>query len=163
MTEIPNPADEQRLRTPGGDTFQLEHIYLKDCSFESPLTPGIFSEQIAPPEAAINIQTQVNALGDRAEAREVVFSVTLDARSEERSLFVCEVHMAAIVRLGDAADQDQGRVLGARVPEILFPYVRQTVSDLVVRGGFLPVMLQPIDFDAVYRQHTAQGGQPLNG
>ncbi len=161
MADTPNPAGAP-LAIPGQGQFTLEHIYLKDCSFESPLAPGIFTEQLTPPEASINVQTQVNGLGERSEAREVVLTVTLDARTGERSLFMCEVHMAAVVSLPGGSSADQGRVLGARVPETLFPYVRQTVSDLVVRGGFLPVMLQPIDFDAVYDQHVGAQGQPLD-
>lgn len=147
------------LSAPGSDEFRLEQIYLKDCSFESPLTPGIFAEQLSAPEAGINLQTQVNALAERPEAREVVLSVTLEAKAAERSLFVCEVHMAAVVVVGEASQSESGRVLGARVPETLFPYVREALSDLIVRGGFLPVMLQPIDFDAVYEQHAAQQAQ----
>lgn len=153
----------QPVATPGQGQFTLEHIYLKDCSFESPLSPAVFTTQMTPPEASIGIQTQVNGIDARPEAREVVLSVTVEARSEERSIFVCEVHMGALVSIGEVPQDVQGRVVGARVPEVLFPYVRQTVTDLVVRGGFLPVMLQPIDFDAVYEQHSSTSGAQLNG
>ncbi len=147
---------------PGQGQFALEHIYLKDCSFESPLSPGVFMEQFKPPEAGIGIQTQINGLEARPEAREVVLSVTVEAKSEERSLFICEVHMAALVSMGEVSETEFGRIVGARVPEVLFPYVRQTISDMVVRGGFLPVMLQPIDFDAIYEQHADTSGMTLN-
>lgn len=164
MTDYTGTSPESSIAAPGAGQFTLEHIYLKDCSFESPLSPGVFTRQYSPPEASVNIQTQINGLIDRPEAREVVLSVTVEARvEEEHSLFVCEVHMAALVALGDAPESDQQRVLGARVPELLFPYVRETVSDLVVRGGFLPMMLQPLDFDAIYQQQAAQRGQPLDG
>lgn len=153
----------QTVATPGVGQFTLEQIYLKDCSFESPLSPAIFTAQMNPPEASIGIQTQVNGLETRPEAREVVLSVTVEAKSDGRTIFICEAHMAALVSVGEIPDEDAGRVLGARVPEVLFPYVRQTVSDLVVRGGFLPVMLQPIDFDAIYEQHARNSGAPLNG
>lgn len=162
MADTPDTATGLALGAGAQSQFTLEHIYLKDCSFESPLAPGVFMEQVQPPEANINIQTQVNAPANQPEAREVVLSVTLDARSEERSLFVCEVHVAALVTLGEVSEADAGRILGARVPEVLFPYVRQTISDLVVRGGFLPVMLQPIDFDAVYSQHARQQNKTLD-
>lgn len=162
MADTPEIASGPALGAGAAGQFTLEHIYLKDCSFESPLAPGVFMEQIPPPEANINIQTQINAPAVRPEAREVVLSVTVDARSEERSIFVCEVHMAALVNVGQASETETGRILGARIPEILFPYVRQTISDLVVRGGFLPVMLQPIDFDAVYAQHARQQNQTLD-
>lgn len=162
MTDtVPGTAAPQ-VAMPGSGQLRLEHIYLKDCSFESPLAPGIFGEQLTAPDANINLQTQVNVLADRPEAREVVLSVSFEAKSGDRSLFMCEVHMAAVVVVGDASQADQGRLLGARVPEILFPYVREAVSDLVVRGGFLPVMLQPIDFDTVYSQHSAQQGRQLD-
>ncbi|MGH8127291.1 MAG: protein-export chaperone SecB [Gammaproteobacteria bacterium] len=152
----------ETVASPGQGQFSLEHIYLKDCSFESPLAPGVFMEQFDPPEASIGIQTQVNGLESRPEAREVVLSVTVEAKSQERSIFICEVHVAALVSIGEISEADLGRVVGARVPEVLFPYVRQTISDLVVRGGFLPVMLQPIDFDAIYEQHANASGMTLN-
>jgi len=152
----------ETVATPGQGQFVLEHIYLKDCSFESPLSPGVFMEQFEPPEASIGIQTQVNALEARPEAREIVLSVTVEAKSQERSIFICEVHMAALVSVNELSETEMGRVVGARVPEVLFPYVRQTVSDMVVRGGFLPVMLQPIDFDAIYEQHANTSGMTLN-
>lgn len=153
----------ETVASPGQGQFTLEAIYLKDCSFESPLSPGVFMEQFNPPEASIGIQTQVNALDNRPESREVVLSVTMETKLEDqRSLFICEVHMAALVSLGELAEDQVGRVVGARVPEVLFPYVRQTISDMVVRGGFLPVMLQPIDFDAIYEQHASTSGITLN-
>lgn len=147
---------------PGQGQFTLEAIYLKDCSFESPLTPGVFMEQFNPPEASIGIQTQVNGMDNRPESREVVLAVTMEAKIEDRSLFICEVHMAALVRLGDVPEEQMGRVVGARVPEVLFPYVRETISNMVVRGGFLPVMLQPIDFDSIFEQHANTSGITLN-
>jgi len=146
------------LQTPGAGQFTLEQIYLKDCSFESPLTPGAFTEQYQP-ELNINIQTRVNGLVSRPEAREVILTTTVDARlEEEQSLFLAEVHMAALVTVNDIPDEQ--RLLGARVPEMLFPYLREAVSDLVVRGGFMPLMLQPMDFDAIYEQQAAQHPQP---
>lgn len=164
MTDQTDISSENPVAAPGGGQFTLEHIYLKDCSFESPLSPGVFTQQFSAPDASVNIQTQINGLIDRPEAREVVLSVTVEARlEEEHSLFVCEVHMAALVTLGEAPESEQQRVLGARVPELLFPYVREAVSNLVVRGGFLPMMLQPIDFDAIYQQQAMQTGQPLDG
>lgn len=154
--------DLEAVATPGQGQFALELIYLKDCSFESPLAPGVFMQQFDQPEVSVGIQTQVNGMENRPEAREVVLSVTVEAKGQERSLFVCEVHMAALLSLGEVAEDEAGRILGARVPEALFPYVRQAVSDLVVRGGFLPIMLQPIDFDAIYEQHANTSGMTLN-
>ncbi|MGH8162551.1 MAG: protein-export chaperone SecB, partial [Gammaproteobacteria bacterium] len=100
-TEFTGSPAETSLAGPGAGQFTLEHVYLKDCSFESPLSPGAFTEQYTP-ELSINIQTRINGLVTRPEAREVVLSVTVDARLEgDRSLFVCEVHMGALVALGD--------------------------------------------------------------
>ncbi len=146
----------------GQKTFTIEHIYLKDCSFESPLSPGIFTAQINPPEAAVGIQTQVNGVEGRPEAREVVLSVTVEAKSDERSIFVCEVHLGGIVSLTADTEDALNRIVGIYVPEVLFPYVRQTVSDLVTRGGFMPMLLQPIDFQAIYEQHANGGEAKLN-
>lgn len=164
MTEptVEQPS-ETVLPQPGKDQFTLNHIYMKDCSFESPMSPAVFMNDMPPPDAGINIQTQINGVVDQPNLREVVLTVTVEARTGEQIVFVCEVHMAATVSLPEVDEAQAGAVLGARVPEVLFPYVRQAISDLVTRGGFLPVMLQPIDFDAVYAQHAANQGHPLNG
>src|SRR5699024_1146954 len=128
--------------------------------------PGAFTEQHQP-ELNVNIQTRINGLVSRPEAREVVLTTTVDARLEdEQSPFLAEVHMAALVTVNDIPDAQ--RQLGARVPDMLFPYLREAISDLVVRGGFMPLMLQPMDFDAIYEQQAAQQGQvqpgqPLDG
>jgi preprotein translocase subunit SecB len=162
-TDFTDNSAETTIAGPGAGQFTLEHIYLKDCSFESPLSPAAFTEQFSP-ELNVNIQTQINGLVSRPEAREVVLSVTVDARVDgEQSLFVCEAHLGALVAMGDAPEEVQQRLLGARVPEMLFPYVRETVSNLVVRGGFMPMMLQPIDFDAIYEQQATQQNRPLDG
>ena len=141
----------------------IEHIYLKDCSFESPLSPGVFLAQMSPPEAAVGIQTQINGLEGRPEAREVVLSVTVEAKSDERSIFVCEVHMAGLVSLSPDTEEVHNRLTGIYVPEVLFPYVRQTIADMVMRGGFMPILLQPIDFHAIYEQHANGGETRLDG
>jgi len=146
----------------GPSNFTIEHIYLKDCSFESPLSPEIFSSQVSPPEASVDIQTHVNGVEGRPESREVILSVTIEAKSDERSLFMCEVHLAGLVNLTNDTEDALNRVVGIHVPEILFPYVRQTISDLVTRGGFMPVLLQPIDFHAIYEQHANGGEATLN-
>lgn len=146
----------------GLSNFTMEHIYLKDCSFESPLSPAIFTTQMSPPEASVDIQNNVNTVEGRPESREVVLSVTVEAKSDERSLFVCEVHLAGLVTLGTDTEEAVNRVTGIYVPEILFPYVRQTISDLVTRGGFMPMLLQPIDFHAIYEQQMNSGETTLN-
>lgn len=149
--------------TPQGQTnFTIEHIYLKDCSFESPLAPGVFTAQMSPPEASVNIQTQVNAIEGQEQTREVVLSVTVEATSDERSIFMCEVHMAALVGLAAESEDVNNRIVGIHVPETLFPYVRQAIADLVTRGGFMPMLLQPIDFHAIYEQRTNGGEAILN-
>lgn len=146
----------------GEKNFTIEHIYLKDCSFESPLSPAVFTSQMSPPEASVGIQTQVNGIEGRPDAREVVLSVTVEAKSDERSIFMCEVHMGGMVSLAADTEDALNRVVGIYVPETLFPYVRQTISDLVTRGGFMPMLLQPIDFHAIYEQHANGGETTLN-
>ncbi|MDN5865673.1 MAG: protein-export chaperone SecB [Gammaproteobacteria bacterium] len=163
MIDTPEHSAETTYAAPSSGQFTLEQIYLKDCSFESPLSPAAFTEQHTP-ELNINIQTRINGLVSRPEAREVVLTVTADARLEEnKSLFVAEVHVGALVSVGDLPDEEQARMLGARVPEAIFPYVRETLSNLVVRGGFMPLMLQPMDFDTIFDQQVAQRGQALDG
>jgi preprotein translocase subunit SecB len=140
-----------------GPAFSVEKIYVKDVSFEVPNAPQVFSEQ-AQPQLQLNLNQRVQRLGDNAY--EVVLGITLTCKVEEKSMYLAEVQQAGIfgVRGFDARTLDA--MLGIQCPNVLYPYARQLISDLVQSGGFPPFFLQPINFDALYaeglRQRAAQ-------
>ncbi|WAC62562.1 protein-export chaperone SecB [Pseudoxanthomonas sp. SL93] len=142
-----------------GPAFTVEKIYVKDVSFEVPGAPGIFAENVQP-ELQLNLNQRVQRLGENAF--EVVLGVTLTCKAGDKTAYVAEVQQAGIFGLMGLEPQAIDVLLGTQCPNILFPYVRQLVSDLVQAGGFPPFFLQPINFEALYseslRQRAAQAG-----
>ena len=139
-----------------GPAFTVEKIYVKDVSFESPNAPTIFNDQVQP-ELQLNLNQQVQRLGENAF--EVVLAVTLTCQAGERTAYVAEVKQAGVFGLVGLDPQSIDVLLGTQCPNILFPYVRQTVSDLIQAGGFPPFLLQPINFDALYAETLRQRQQ----
>ena len=145
-----------------GPAFTVEKIYVKDVSFEVPGAPAIYSENVQP-ELQLNLNQRVQRLNDTAF--EVVLAVTLTCKAGDKTAYVAEVQQAGIFGLMGLEAQAVDVLLGTQCPNILFPYVRQLVSDLVQAGGFPPFFLQPINFEALYaeslRQRAAQGDAGL--
>ena len=142
-------ADEQVQQQ-----FAMQRIYTKDISFESPATPDVFRKQWQP---AVNVD--LNTKSDKVDDNgnfEVVLSVTITAKIEEETAFLVEVQQAGIFMIAGIEGEDLRRVLGTAAPNILFPYARETIDTLCVKGGFPPVMLAPVNFDALYQQAMAQ-------
>jgi len=128
-------------------SFSIEKLYLKDLSVEVPNAPAIFLEREAP-QVEIQMQTQGQGLGDGAY--EVVLTVTVTARIEERTVFLVEVGQAGIFRIFNLPEENLEPLLSVACPNILFPYAREVVSDAVTRAGFAPVVLQPVNFEGMY-------------
>ena len=145
-----------------GPAFTVEKIYVKDVSFEVPGAPAIFTENVQP-ELQLNLNQRVQRLGENAF--EVVLGVTLTCKAGDKTAYVAEVEQAGVFGLIGLEPQAIDVLLGTQCPNILFPYVRQLVSDLVQAGGFPPFFLQPINFEALYaeslRQRAAQGDAGL--
>ncbi len=142
-------ADEQVQQQ-----FAMQRIYTKDISFESPATPGIFKKQWQP---AVNVD--LNTKSDKVDDTgnfEVVLSITITAKVDEETAFLVEVQQAGIFMITGIEGDDLRRVLGTAAPNILFPYARESIDSLCVKGGFPPVMLAPVNFDALYQQALAQ-------
>lgn len=143
--------------------FTVEKIYVKDVSFEAPNSPAIFGENVQP-ELNLNLNQQVQRLND--VVFEVVLGITLTCKAGDKVAYVAEVKQAGLFALQGLDAQTSDVLLGTQCPNILFPYVRSLVSDLVQAGGFPPFFLQPINFDALYaetlRQRAAQA-QQANG
>ena len=145
-----------------GPAFTVEKIYVKDVSFEVPGAPAIFTENVQP-ELPLPLTQRVQRLGETAF--DVVLGVTLTCKAGDKTAYVAEVQQAGIFGLMGLEAQAVDVLLGTQCPNILFPYVRQLVSDLVQAGGFPPFFLQPINFEALYaeslRQRAAQGDAGL--
>lgn len=138
--------------------FSIEKVYVKDASLEIPHAPRIFLEGEAP-EVDMQMHTQAYFIDEGYY--ESVLTVTVTAKSAEKVFFLVEVAQAAIFQIRHIPEDDLNPVLGIACPNILFPYARETVSNLVTRAGFPPVLLAPVNFDALYQQQQAENDAPV--
>ena len=147
-------TDNQASATQNDALKQLvvQKIYLKDCSFESPNSPEMFAVGQWDPKLQLNITTSSKSLGP--DLWEVVLHINIEAKQNDRAAFLCEVQQAGIVTITGFTDEERRRVLGGYCPGLVFPYAREAVSDLVGKGGFPQLMLQPINFEALYQRHS---------
>jgi preprotein translocase subunit SecB len=132
-------------------SFQIEKIYVKDLSLELPNAPQIFM-QSENPQLEIQVRNEGQKFADALY--EVVVTVTVTAKAGEKTLFLAEAAQAGIFSLRGIPEADLGPLLGIACPNILYPYVREAISDLVTRGGFPPVLLAPVSFEALYAQRN---------
>ncbi|MBT2745733.1 MULTISPECIES: protein-export chaperone SecB [unclassified Lysobacter] len=139
-----------------GPAFTVEKIYVKDVSFEVPNAPAVFAEA-AQPQLQLNLSQNVQRVGDNAY--EVVLGVTLTCTANDKPMYLAEVKQAGVFGLIGFDGQTLDAMLGTHCPNVLYPYARQLVSDLIQAGGFPPFFLQPINFDALYAEGLRQRGQ----
>ncbi|MEO6024336.1 MAG: protein-export chaperone SecB [Burkholderiales bacterium] len=142
MADTPPQTDHQPV-------FAIEKIYVKDLSLEIPNAPNIFLDRESP---AIDLQMhcEANSIGD--DVYQASITVTVTAKLKEKVMFLVEACQAGIFRIKNVPADEIKAVLGIGCPNILFPYLRETVSDVVTRAGFPPVMLNPVNFEALYHQ-----------
>ncbi len=129
--------------------FSLQRIYVKDLSFEAPKSPEIFREDWSP-AVELDLNTRQRAL--EGDFFEVVLTLTVTVKTGEEVAFIAEVQQAGIFLIQGLDAASQNHALGAFCPNILFPYARETLDSLVVRGSFPALMLAPVNFDALYAQ-----------
>ena len=129
--------------------FAMQRVYIKDSSFESPAAPQIFQEQWQP-EVSMDLNTNHTRVGDNQY--EVVLTLTLTARIGEKTAYIVEVQQAGIFAVKNFEGEQLGHMLGAYCPNLLFPYARESIDTLVTKGSFPPLMLAPVNFDAIYQQ-----------
>ncbi len=142
--------------------FVMQRIYTKDLSFESPGTPQIFKKQWQP-QVSVDLNTKSEPVDEDGNF-EVVVTLTITAKVEEQTAFLIEVQQAGIFLVTGFAADDLRRILGTTAPNIIFPYARETIDSLCIRGGFPALMLAPVNFDALYQQALAQSqAQGENG
>ena len=146
MAEVP--------KQDGQTQFAIQKIYVKDLSFEMPNSPQVFLEKWEPD---VNLQLSNTATVLSPNTHEVILSLTVTAKLKDKTAYLVEVQQAGIFNIEGYDDTQLAAVIGSYCPHVLFPYARETVSDLVTRGGFPQLLLAPLNFDALYRQHLEQG------
>ena len=132
--------------------LELVRVYTKDLSLENPLAPGVFGEEWNP-----EVDMRLHAGGTRLEGNllEATLQVNVEARLGGRPAMVVEVVVGGLFAIGEAAGDELARAIGVTCPSALYPYARETVTALSVRGGFPPFLMQPADFEEIYRRREA--------
>ena len=140
--------------------FAIEKLYIKDLSLEVPNAPALFLENESP-EISLQLQTGMQRLSE--DAFEVVLTATVTSKIGEKTVFLVEVGQGGIFRLRNIPEENLEALLSIACPNILFPYAREVVSDAVVRAGFAPVILQPVNFEALYASRLQQEQEQAAG
>jgi preprotein translocase subunit SecB len=139
--------------------FSIDKIYVKDLSLEVPGAPEVFLEQ-SQPEIDMQLASEAKQIGDGYF--DVSLTVTVTAKVAEKVLFLVEVAQAGIFQIRNVPGDDLDPIIGVACPNILFPYARETISNTVNRAGFPPVLLSPINFEALYMQQRAAQAEAGN-
>lgn len=134
--------------------LSIGKIYLKDFSFESPQAPEIFRQADWKPQTDLNLRSSHTAVSE--EHHEIVLTVTVEAKAEDKTLFLVELQQAGLFEITGYEGEELGAIIGSFCPNILFPYARETIASLIQKGGFPEFVLQPINFDALYLQSKQQ-------
>ncbi|MGB5627671.1 MAG: protein-export chaperone SecB [Woeseiaceae bacterium] len=134
--------------------LSITKIYLKDSSFESPQTPAIFRQSDWKPQTNLNLRSSHNAV--EGDHHEVVLTITIEAKEDDKSLFLIELQQAGLFEIAGYEGEEMQAIVGSFCPNILFPYARESIASLIQKGGFPEFVLQPINFDALYLQSKQQ-------
>jgi len=134
--------------------FAIQKLYLKDVSFESPNSPQAFSNTEWQPQINVQINSSHQSIAD--DVYEVVLDITVTAKHEDKTAFLCEVKQAGIFTISGFPEENIGGMVGAYCPETLFPFAREAIADLVAKGGFPQLLLAPVNFNALYTQQMEQ-------
>jgi preprotein translocase subunit SecB len=134
-------------------TFQIQRIYLKEASLEQPNSPAILLEQEQP---SVDIQLGVEANPVAEGVFEICVTATVQTKIKDKTVFLVEAKQAGIFEIRNLPDDQMGPIMGIACPQIVYPYLRGNVADIIQRGGFPPVHLAEINFQAMYEQQQAQ-------
>ena len=134
----------------------LQKIYIKDFSFESPRAPEIFKADMSP-QTELNIRSSSKEVGENAQ--EVSLTLTVEATENDKALFLVELEQAGVFIMQGYTEEERQMLVGSYCPNALYPFAREAVSDVVTRGGFPQLLLQPINFDALYAKAMQEQSQ----
>lgn len=153
MSKTPSDVGGDPRPAPPEGNFTIKKIYCKDISFETPNSPAVF-QTAWKPQADVDLMTEAKSISP--DEYEVVLMVSVTVNVDGKTAFLAEVKHAGIFSITGLTSEELGPTLGSACPSILFPYIREVVSDLVIRGGFPPFILAPVNFDALYQKHLAE-------
>ena len=150
---------EQEAASAPEQQFAIHKLYTKDLSFEAPNTPEIFKGKWEP-KVNVQLNNKTDNIGE--DSYEVVLTLTVTVNIGEKTAYLAEIQQAGIFAIKGFEGEQLSHMLGAYCPSIMFPYAREVVSDLVTKGGFPQMVLQPVNFDALYAAQKQQQDQPAD-
>ncbi|HEX7114336.1 MAG TPA: protein-export chaperone SecB [Steroidobacter sp.] len=150
------PLANGQAADPNAPAFAPQAVYVKDVSFEAPSGPRI-APNSGNPTINMNLNTAVSDLG--GDIKEVVLTVRVEAQVADKTLWLVEVQQAGAFGIRNVPQPDMQRLLGVFCPNYLFPFARQVVADMLMKGGFPPFLLPPVNFEALYNQATTRAQQ----
>jgi preprotein translocase subunit SecB len=139
--------------------FQLDKIYVKDSSYEAPHAPQVFLESKAP-EVGVQLGVSHQELNKEQGLYEVVLAVTVTAKAGDKSVFLAEAHQAGLFRIHGLPEAELPKALEIACPNVLLPFVRQTINALIESGGFPQLLINPINFESLYLQKQQAAATP---
>ena len=145
---------EQKNNEEIKQVFNVQKIYLRNVSFESPNAPKIFLKEFNP-ELSVDLNIETTIL--ETDAHHVTLRVTATIKVDEDTAFLCEVEQAGIFTITGFEETNLQYLLSVQCPNVLFPYAREAVSSLVTKGGFPQLIIEPVNFDSMYANHLQQG------
>ena len=139
-----------------GKSLSIIKIYVKDFSFESPMSPNVFRADEWAPQTNLNLRSTHTAVDE--EFHEIILTITVEAKDKasEKTLFLVELQQAGLFEIKGYSPEEFGMLAGSYCPNLLFPYARETIATVIQKGGFPEFVLQPINFDALYQQGLEQ-------
>lgn len=140
--------------------FGIQKVYVKDLSFETPNSPAIFQEKWTP---SVKMDVANSAKGIAENLFEVVLAVTVTVSFEEKTVYLAEVQQSGIFHISGFSKENTARILATACPNILFPFAREVLADLAMRGGFPQLLIAPMNFEALYAQHLQQAAAKGQG
>ena len=141
-------AEEQPQNTTEKQ-LALQKIYVKDLSFESPKAPNVFASTVSP-QTQLNIRSSAQEIAPNVQ--EVTLTLTVEAKDNDTTLFLVEIAQAGIFSIQGYSNDERAVLIGSFCPNTLYPFAREAIADIVGKGGFPQLLLQPINFDALYAQ-----------
>ena len=130
--------------------FNIQRIYLKDLSFESPMTPDVFTNLTSSPKVGFNFESNISKISN--DVHELTLTFNVKAEVDDKMLYLVELKQCGVFNLATEDEELEKRFLNVHCAEILYPYARENISSVIQRGGFPPLFLSPIDFHTIYQK-----------
>ena len=130
--------------------FNIQRIYLKDLSFESPMTPDVFSNLTSSPKVGFNFESNISKITN--DVHELTLTFNVKAEVDDKTLYLVELKQCGVFTLSTDNKELEKRFLNVHCAEIVYPYARENISSVIQKGGFPPLFLSPIDFHTIYQK-----------